>query len=855
MKSRIVIGILLLLLLGSLLMPFFSIYPHMGLPPEIASEFPAQATGAELILKGNKLLPIDLMPSLASLPFRRVCLAFGMALALLGGLLAMVKRRGFAHVAALLGGIGMLHLLLFAFYAQQLDNSLLYNVMLTTKWYVWAVLVLSAGLFGMELWMLKGVKHLPLGTNGWRNVSALLCALALLALLLPFASTYVADGTFASPEEDRLATRSVAGWKWLGAGEPQLSQIASQNGAFADPVSAGALANLITLSGSERDVQNLFMIPKYNGGLRAMAVAACSLLLLGLVLQLIRKVDKWIPAGLIVTGSIVLLTEIASSLTVNTQYQFMGAVDQMMLLGMGGYTIVPLLMVGLAAGASLSAVLGIRRANEPYFINPISEKKRMFAVSLTFAVVSILLLLSPVYQVSLYAPGKIKTVNPPVKQAVSGLHLLSMARPDTLMNPVNARGRALYGTEAAVNGLTLGNLQALISNILNKLAVLAVIPIALALAAIFFMLYRRRDKKTIVVLLYSSAVMQAVMTLAPLGLIPEAIGRISAIGPLYASLGTTVFSAFFAGFMDKETLPKKYKLFLMMLPFLVAVFLFSYLPLYGWSYAFYNYKFGIPMNQQEFVGFKWFAELVMNPGHRNNIARVMSNTFAMSGLGILTSWMPMVFAILLNEVSRTKFKKFVQIFTTLPNFISWTLVFSFAMAMFAMDTGIYSKFMLGIGAIDVPVAWLNSAEHIWIKMWAWNLWKGLGWGAIMYLAAIAGIDQELYEAARVDGAGRWRQMRHITLPGLLPTFFVLLLLSISNIINNGMDQYLVFQNSMNKDTIEVLDLYVYNITIASTSSSMYSFGAAIGVLKTLFSVTLLFSANFVSKLLRGESIV
>ena len=175
--------------------------------------------------------------------------------------------------------------------------------------------------------------------------------------------------------------------------------------------------------------------------------------------------------------------------------------------------------------------------------------------------------------------------------------------------------------------------------------------------------------------------------------------------------------------------------------------------------------------------------------------------------------------------------------------------------MFAMDTGIFSRFMLGIGAIDKPVAWLNSSEHIWIKMWGWSVWKGLGWGAIMYLAAIAGIDQELYEAAKVDGAGRWRQIYHITLPGLLPTFFVLLLLSISNIINNGMDQYLVFQNSMNKDTIEVLDLYIYNITIASTSSNMYSFGTAIGVLKTLFSVMLLFAANFASKMLRGEPII
>ncbi|MCR4876722.1 MAG: ABC transporter permease subunit [Clostridiales bacterium] len=307
--------------------------------------------------------------------------------------------------------------------------------------------------------------------------------------------------------------------------------------------------------------------------------------------------------------------------------------------------------------------------------------------------------------------------------------------------------------------------------------------------------------------------------------------------------------------MHHEELPKKYKLFLMMLPFLVAVLLFSYLPLYGWSYAFYNYKFGQPLSDQEFVGFKWFTEMWTNQANRENILRVLKNTFGMSGLNLVTSFLPMVFAIFLNEVANTRFKKFVQIFTTLPNFISWALVFSFAMCLFAMDTGIWSKFMLGIGAIKEPVVWLNSSEHIWLKMWGWSTWKGLGWGAIMYLAAISGIDQELYEAARVDGANRWHQMRYITLPGLLPTFFVLLMLSISNILNNGMEQYLVFQNPMNKATIEVLDLYVYNITIASRGTTLYAFATAIGILKTLVSVTLLFTANFVSKKLRGESIV
>ena len=326
---------------------------------------------------------------------------------------------------------------------------------------------------------------------------------------------------------------------------------------------------------------------------------------------------------------------------------------------------------------------------------------------------------------------------------------------------------------------------------------------------------------------------------------------------LYVSIPLLIFGAFFANFSNQDELPKKYKLFLMMLPFLLAVFLFAYLPLYGWSYAFYNYKFGLPMDQQEFVGLKWFTEMFSNPANRDSIVRVLKNTLGMSGLNLATSWLPMIFAVFLNEITRTKFKKFVQIFTTLPNFISWALVFSFAMCLFAADTGIYSKLMMELGLNDPanPTVWLNSGDHIWLKMWGWSTWKGLGWGAIMYLAAISGIDQELYEAARVDGANRWALMRHITLPGLLPTFFVLLMLSISNILNNGMDQYLVFQNPMNRQTIEVLDLYVYNITIASGGPALYSYATAIGILKTLVSVTLLFTANFLSKKLRGESIM
>ena len=134
----------------------------------------------------------------------------------------------------------------------------------------------------------------------------------------------------------------------------------------------------------------------------------------------------------------------------------------------------------------------------------------------------------------------------------------------------------------------------------------------------------------------------------------------------------------------------------------------------------------------------------------------------------------------------------------------------------------------------------------------WSTWKGLGWGAIMYLAAIAGIDQEMYDAAKVDGAGRFQIIKNITIPSIMPTYFVMLMLSVANFLNNGMDQYFVFQNAFNMDTIQVLDLYVYNIGMTGRSLSL---ATAIGILKSIVSVTLLAIVNFVSKKTRGESMI
>jgi putative aldouronate transport system permease protein len=259
----------------------------------------------------------------------------------------------------------------------------------------------------------------------------------------------------------------------------------------------------------------------------------------------------------------------------------------------------------------------------------------------------------------------------------------------------------------------------------------------------------------------------------------------------------------------------------------------------------------MPLTPQSFVGLKWFKSLVENNVKIALILNVLRNTFAMSGITVATSWLPLLFAVFLNEIKFMPFRRVIQTVTTLPNFISWVLVYAIAYAMMN-STGLFNGVLMKLGLIDSRLLFLRSSEHVWLTQWLWLTWKNLGWAAIMYIAAISGIEAEMYEAAKVDGATRWQVIIHITIPSLLPTYFVLLLLAISNFLSNGMEQYYVFQNAFNKDHIQVLDLYVYNLAMGSGA---YSVSTALSILKSLISITLLFGANGLSKIIRGESIL
>jgi len=321
---------------------------------------------------------------------------------------------------------------------------------------------------------------------------------------------------------------------------------------------------------------------------------------------------------------------------------------------------------------------------------------------------------------------------------------------------------------------------------------------------------------------------------------------------LAASLAVLLFTYRVKCAEDKAEMEEKYKLFIMFLPVLLLSFVFAYLPIYGWRYAFYDAKAGDELTKEIFVGFSNFTMLINDPGFSAKILQVLRNTLIMSGLGIATSWLPIAFAILLAEVRYTKFQRTVQTLTTIPNFLSWVLVYAVALSIFAADGLINNLASIFSTAGFTRTDYLASADGTWIKMLLWGTWKGLGWSAIIYVAGIAGIDQQLYEAARVDGANRFRCIWHITIPGLIPTYMVMLLMSVAGILSNGMEQYLVFSNPYNGDYIQVLDLYVYNLGIGNNQLSV---STVIGILKSVIAVILLFGANGISKAVRGESII
>lgn len=292
---------------------------------------------------------------------------------------------------------------------------------------------------------------------------------------------------------------------------------------------------------------------------------------------------------------------------------------------------------------------------------------------------------------------------------------------------------------------------------------------------------------------------------------------------------------------------KDYKLLWMAMPFIVIVFLFSYVPIFGWIYSIFDYVPGVSLFDCDFVGLEYYKLILKDA----NVLRALKNTFIFAGISICLTPLPMLLAILLNEIRCEPIKRFVQTFTTLPNFISWVIIFSLATALFASD-GVVTELLTKIGLGDGSNTLLGSGDAVYWFQTMLMQWKTLGWNSIIYMAAIAGIDQEQYEAARVDGAGHFRCALHVTIPAMMETFIVLLILNVGNFLNTGYEQYMLFKNSLTATNIEVLDLYTYRIGLQNMD---YSYGVAVSVIKSVVSITLVIVANKIAKKVRGKSVI
>lgn len=294
---------------------------------------------------------------------------------------------------------------------------------------------------------------------------------------------------------------------------------------------------------------------------------------------------------------------------------------------------------------------------------------------------------------------------------------------------------------------------------------------------------------------------------------------------------------------------RELQLFLLALVFALFVVAFCYVPLLGWSIAFIDYNPGKSLFQQKFVGLANFKLLWSS---KRDLGMAVRNTLALSGLSLLTMPVPLIFAILLSELPFKRLSKLTQTISALPYFISHVLLYAVCFSLFSPTDGAVNVILRLFYGPDYTSNLLAQPDVAWRMQTFICLYKGMGYSAIMYLSAMSGIDQELYDAASVDGAGRLAKILHVTIPGIMPTFIVLLVLNIAGMLSGaGFDQYYVFQNPMVLNKLEVLDTYIYKIGLRQNN---FGFATAAGMLKSLISVMLLMLANRISKLVRGSSL-
>ena len=290
----------------------------------------------------------------------------------------------------------------------------------------------------------------------------------------------------------------------------------------------------------------------------------------------------------------------------------------------------------------------------------------------------------------------------------------------------------------------------------------------------------------------------------------------------------------------------------MVWPGLIALFIFAYLPMAGLVMVFQDYDIIKGFFASPWVGFKHFRDFFTNP----QFLVLMKNTLILSFAKILFGFpAPIILALMFNEITQKATKRVFQTITYMPYFLSWVVVGGMLSAMLAVDGGSVNDFLVRFGMIKEPINFLSEPKYFRTILVASNIWKSIGYNAIIYIAAIAGINHEMYEAAEVDGASRIRQMISITIPEIAPQIMIMLIMQIGQLLNAGYEDILILTNNCDNTVLlevgDVIDTYVYRFGI---KMHRYSYSAAVGLFKAIISVILVWFANAASKKFTDNSL-
>lgn len=277
-------------------------------------------------------------------------------------------------------------------------------------------------------------------------------------------------------------------------------------------------------------------------------------------------------------------------------------------------------------------------------------------------------------------------------------------------------------------------------------------------------------------------------------------------------------------------------LLLMVFPCVILVAVFYYGPMYGWLMAFVDYKPKLGVFGSEFVGLRYFKQFFSDP----DVVMILRNTVAMSAMNIVcNSVLPLLLALMINEVGKKYFKSAVQTLTYLPHFISFVVVSNIFLELLG-SKGPVNEILMSTGMVQAAVKFWQEPSWFWLLVTLVRAWKEVGWDAILYLSALAAIDMTQYEAASIDGCGRFRRIWYITIPNLLPTVVTLWVLNMSGIFAASFDASYMLGNAVTADVAEVIETYVYSMGI---SQGMYSYSTAINLLQTVIGFILVWLTN------------